>query len=137
MGAIVAGLLGLAWSAVTFFVVPVLVIEKAGPFEALKRSTQILKGTWGESLGASGGIGFFCFLAMLPCMALIGVGAFLLTQSVALGVAMIVLGVVGLLIVSLISSALSAIIQAAIYLYGASGKVPDGFDTGTLRAAFA
>ena len=43
---VVAGLLGMAWSAVSYLVVPVLVVEKAGPIEAVKRSTALLKKTW-------------------------------------------------------------------------------------------
>jgi hypothetical protein len=137
VGAIVAGLLGMAWSAVTYFVVPVLVIEKAGPVEAIKRSGAILKSSWGEAIGAKGGIGFFCFLAMLPCLALIIGGGVMLGKIVPLGIALIVLGVIGMLIVSLISSALSAIAQAAIYMYGASGDAPTGFQVSNLRGAFA
>ena len=136
-GAIVAGLLGMAWSAVTYFVVPVLVIEKAGPFEAVKRSTSILKSTWGESLGAKGGIGFFCFLAMLPCIALLFAGLWMMSQTTSIGIALIALGVVGMLIVSLVSSALSAIVQAAIYMYGSTGNAPSGFESNNLRGAFA
>ncbi|KAA5541785.1 hypothetical protein FYK55_16370 [Roseiconus nitratireducens] len=136
-GAIVSGLLGMAWTAVTYFVVPVLVIEKAGPIEAVKRSGAILKSSWGEAVGAKGGIGFFCFLAMLPCIALIIGGGVLMSQSAVLGIALLAFGVIGLLIVSLVSSALSAIVQAAIYMYGSSGSAPRGFEASNLRGAFA
>ncbi len=50
VGELVAGLLGMAWAIVTYLVVPVLVVEKAGPIEAVKRSTALLKKTWGEAL---------------------------------------------------------------------------------------
>src|SRR5262245_4882427 len=49
-GAIISAILGLAWSVMTFFVVPVLVVEKVGPFEAVQRSMAILRKTWGEAL---------------------------------------------------------------------------------------
>ena len=52
VGQLVSGLLGMAWSIVTYLVVPVLVVEKAGPIEAVKRSTALLKKTWGEALTA-------------------------------------------------------------------------------------
>lgn len=137
VGAIVSGLLGMAWAAASFFVVPVLVIEKAGPIEAIKRSATILKSTWGESLGAKGGIGFFGFLASLPFIVMIVGGAFLTASIGVAGVAVIVLGVIGLMIVSLATSAMSAIVQAAIYMYGANGDAPAGFDAGNLRGLFA
>lgn len=137
VGAIVAGLLGMAWSAVTYFVVPVLVIEKAGPLAAIKRSGAILKSSWGEAIGAKGGIGFFCFLATLPFIGLIIGGGVVMMNVTSLGIALIACGVIGLLIVSLVSSALSAIVQAAIYMYGSSGDAPSGFEASNLRGAFA
>ena len=38
VGYYISMLLGAAWSIMTFFVVPVLVVEKTGPFEAVGRS---------------------------------------------------------------------------------------------------
>src|SRR5262249_51826250 len=49
-GQLISGLLGLAWTVLTYFVVPVLVVEKVGPFEAIRRSMAILRKTWGEAL---------------------------------------------------------------------------------------
>ncbi|MCM2374787.1 DUF6159 family protein [Aporhodopirellula aestuarii] len=138
LGEFIVGLLGMAWSAVTFFVVPVLVIEKVGPITAVKRSTEILKSSWGEALAGNSSIGFFCFLAMLPCIGLIIGGGVVAGNGMALlGAALALIGVLGILLVSLISSALSAIIQAAVYMYGASGTAPSGFESSTLRSAFA
>lgn len=138
VGAIVSGLLGMAWSAATFFVVPVLVIERLGPIAAVKRSGQILKSSWGEALAGNSSIGFFCFLAMLPCIGLIVGGGTLVGNQMAIpGGALIATGVLGVLLVSLISSALSAIVQAAVYMYGSSGNAPVGFESSTLRGAFA
>ena len=138
VGAIVSSLLGMAWSAATFFVVPVLVIEKLGPIAAVKRSGQILKSSWGEAFAGNGTIGFFCFLAMLPCIGMIIGGVVLATGDLAIvGFVLIAIGAAGILVVSLISSALSAIIQAAVYMYGSNGEAPDGFESTTLTSAFA
>ena len=136
-GAIVSSLLGMAWAALTYFVVPVLVVEKVGPITAVKRSGTILREAWGESMGAHLGIGFVVFLAMLPGIGLIVGGIALVAATPSLGFALIVIGVLALLVVSLISSAVSAISQAAIYLYGANGDTPQGFEAECLGAAFA
>lgn len=136
VGAIVSSLLGMAWAALTYFVVPVLVVEKVGPITAVKRSGTILREAWGESMGAHLGIGFIVFLAMLPGIGLIVGGAALVAATPPLGFALIVIGVLALLVVSLISSAVSAISQAAIYLYGANGDTPQGFEAESLVAAF-
>ncbi|TWU41000.1 hypothetical protein Poly41_18350 [Novipirellula artificiosorum] len=138
VGQFVSAILGMAWSAATFFVVPVLVIERLGPIAAVKRSGELLKSSWGEALAGNSSIGFFCFLAMIPCIVLIVTGGIMLGGNLAIvGGILVVLGVIGILIVSLISSALSAIVQAAVYMYGASGDAPTGFDASTLRSAFS
>jgi len=138
VSAIVASLLGMAWSAVTYFVVPVIVVERAGPLKAVKRSFQVLKKTWGEALIANFGIGFIVFLASLIAIIPLILGAVAIGSGlIPLGIAAIVFGVVALLIVSLISSALNSIIIGALYLYASEGTVPQQFDDDFFRHAFA
>src|SRR5262249_1074067 len=48
---------GLAWNVATFLAVPVLVVEGVGPIEAVKRSSQLLKKTWGEQIVGNIGLG--------------------------------------------------------------------------------
>jgi hypothetical protein len=138
IGALVAGLLGMAWSIVTYFVVPVIVVERTGPIQAAQRSFQIMKKTWGEALTANFGIGIFVFVlslaGLLPLM--LGIVALAAGQVVLGGIA-IVLGIVVLLGVSLVSSALQSIIVGALYLYAAEGTVPQQFDDEQFRHAFA
>ena len=70
-GTFIASLLGGAWSVVTYFVVPVLVVEGVGPMTAIQRSWSVLTKTWGESIGGHAGVGW----ALLPFWLLgIGVG---------------------------------------------------------------
>jgi hypothetical protein len=56
IGGLIVKAVGLAWNVATFLVVPVLVAEKKGPFEAAQESVQLLRKTWGEDL--LGGLGF-------------------------------------------------------------------------------
>src|SRR5262249_36395741 len=70
VGEFVSALLGTAWTVLTYFVVPVLVVERVGPIQAIKRSMKILRKTWGEALIGNIGIGFFMFLLALPWLAL-------------------------------------------------------------------
>ncbi len=138
VGAIVASLLGMAWSAVTYFVVPVIVVERTGPIEAGKRSLQILKRTWGEALTANFGIGLVVFAASLVGLIPLFLGGFALAVGqTVLGVVALAMGIILLLIVSLVSSAMNAIIIGALYLYAAEGTVPQQFDDQLFRAAFA
>jgi hypothetical protein len=136
-GAFVASLLGMAWSAVTYFVVPVIVVEGTGPIEAGKRSFGILKRTWGEALVTNFGIGFIVFLVSLIAMIPLILGAIAIAAGhVLLGILAIVFGVVALLAISLVSSALNSIIIGALYLYASDGTVPQQFDDGVFRNAF-
>jgi hypothetical protein len=138
VGQIVASLLGMAWSAVTYFVVPVIVVEKTGPIDAAKRSLQVLKKTWGEALVANFGIGIIIFLASLVALIpLVSGVAAIATGAVWLGIIGVVVGVIALLLVSLIGSALNTIIIGALYLYAAEGAAPRQFDDDLLRHAFS
>lgn len=65
LGKIITGIIGVIWNIATFFVVPVLAYENTGPFEAIKRSSKIMKENWGESLTATFSFALFQFLAII------------------------------------------------------------------------
>jgi hypothetical protein len=137
-GQFISALLGTAWSVITFFVVPVLVVEKVGPFQAIQRSLAILRGTWGEALVGRLGLGLLLFLLMLPGCALVLGGSVLLGQHAGLfpGLGLVTLGGIYLLLWSAVGSALNGIFLAALYQYAALGSVADGFDRSTMQQAF-
>jgi hypothetical protein len=124
VGTIVARLVGLAWQLVTFLVVPILVIEDLGVGDALRRSKDLFKKTWGENVVGQFGIGFVGALLTIP-------GVLLIAGGVALGTAgMIVLGGIGLvwvLVAAVVISALSGIYRTALYHYAAYGQAPGEF----------
>ncbi len=133
IGTIVARLVGLAWNLVTFLVVPILVLEDLGVGDALKRSKDLFKKTWGENVIGQFGLGIVGFLLSVPGVLLIGIG-------VAIGtVGLWVLGAVGvvwLLVAAVIVSALSGIYRTALYHYAANGTVPGEFSGIDFEAAF-
>jgi hypothetical protein len=135
IGQIVAGLLGMAWTVVSFLVVPILVIENKGPIAALKDSTTLLKKTWGEQLVSNFSFGMIFFLLGIPAFGLILLGI-LLGNTLAM-VACIALAVVYLIVLALVQSALQAIFQTALYLYARDGRVPDGFRAEVLGNALS
>src|SRR5262249_39867725 len=81
VGQFISGILGMVWTVITYFVVPVLVVEKTGPFAAISRSTSILKKTWGESLVGGIGITLFIFLLALPGILLLFVAGAVLAMN--------------------------------------------------------
>ena len=58
-----------------------------------------------------------------------------LTGSIAGIAACIVLGVIYLIVLALVQSALQAIFQAAVFLYARDGQIPAGFDSNLLGNA--
>jgi len=139
LGKIVIWILGAVWTLATFFVVPVLVMENLGPIDAAKRSVEIVKKAWGESIVGNLGIGILTFLAMLflvvPC-AILTVVVAVKTGSIAVAIGGAALTVALLVLISLVSSALASILLSALYLFATGGRVPPGFEPARLKAAF-
>ncbi len=136
VGRFISGLLGAAWTVMTYFVVPVLVVEKVGPFQAIGRSVQILRKTWGEALIGKIGLGLFLFLLSLPGILLIFFGVMVGVNQFAIGATLAVLGMIYLLISSAAGSALNGIYLSALYQFAEVREVPQGFDSAVLEKAF-
>lgn len=137
VGQIVGGVLGFAWSVATFLVVPVLVVENVGPFEAIKRSTGYLKRTWGEQLIGNVGIGLvFGLLMMLVIFAGGALLLFLFQASVTLGLVGVVALILLVGILALIGSALGGIFTASVYRYATKGDGGSMFNNQVLATAF-
>ncbi len=134
VGQIVSSVLGFAWGVMTFFVVPVLVVEKVGPLEAVKRSCKVMTQTWGESLVANFGAGLVIFLLFLGALVPVLLGALIGGPALVVG---IVVSVLLVIVVSLISSAANTIIITALYQYATNRRAPDAFDVDLLSGAFA
>ncbi len=137
IGRFIAGLLGMAWTAVSFLVLPILVIEKKNPLSALKESTVMLKRTWGEQLMCNFSFGLIFFLLFIPGIALAALGIFIGTSTgnTVLAVACIAIAVIYFIALSLIQSALQVIFQTALYYYAKHQTAPAGFDAETLGGA--
>jgi hypothetical protein len=138
VGQIVSSIFGFVWNVVTFLAVPVLVVENIGPVDAVKRSGELLKKTWGEQLIANFGMGvvfgLLSFVILIPGIILIVAVAG--TQSVGLVVLAIALLVILLIGLGLVSSALTGIFQAALYRYATQGSSGGFFDDSVLQGAF-
>ena len=130
VGAIVGRLIGVAWSVVTFFVVPVMIYEPLGPVDAVKRSATLFRQRWGEQLVGNGSISVALGLVAMP---LVVVCAILAAASPALAV---VIGVLGFGTLLAAGAALSGIFNAALYRYAVSGEVNGPFSESDFQQAF-
>ena len=123
VGQIVVSLVGGAWALVTFFVVPVLVLEDKGVVDSVRESVTLIRKTWGESIVGSG--------SMLVIFVVIGV----LEPSVSCsdvhgGSSAILFGSRLALFLILVGdprgrlSAMQGIFVTALYTYAKTGTVP-------------
>ena len=138
LGKLVSGMLGVAWTLVSFLVVPVLVTRNIGPLDAVKESALLLKKTWGENLIGQGGVGLV-FGLLYVVLGLVGAAAIVAAaisgNGWLLGLAIALL-VVALLTAALTQAALAGIYSAALYRYAAGAGSSTGFDAQLLGQAF-
>jgi len=135
---ILAAILGTAWTAMTYFVVPAIVMEGLGPLASIKASLANLRKIWGEALVSNFSIGFITFLIGLPVILLGGFLAYLGIQSgssvgMVLGVSA---AVILLVLLALASSAADTILKGLLYSYATGRDVPTDIDTAQLQDAF-
>ena len=130
IGSIVIRLIGMGWAIATYFVVPVLALEGLGPFDSIKRSVEVLRKNWGQSLVLHLGMGLVGFLltvaALVPAVA--GVALSVAMESIVPAIAGGAMSLLCLIGLSLVISTLKVIIQTALYRFAATGSAPEGFD---------
>jgi hypothetical protein len=138
LGRLLVGAVGLAWNLATYLVVPVLVVEDVGPFEAVQQSASYLRKTWGEQIVGNAGMGLVFGLISLGAIAL-GALVFVLAigaQSTVLAIAAVVFVALALVAIGLVSSALSGIYAAAVYRYAAEGETGSFFTPAMVQGTF-
>jgi hypothetical protein len=130
LGRILLGLVGVAWTVLTFFVVPVLLYEPVGVGDAIKRSGSIFRQRWGETFVGNGTIGLALFLVSIPVFV---VGGLLTAAVPVLGIALLV---VGLGVLMAIGSATTGVFNAALYRYATTGETSGAFTQEDMAASF-
>jgi hypothetical protein len=116
--------LGTAWSAATYLAMPVLVAERRGGYDSMRRAGRLFRQTWGETSLAELGFRIATANLLLLCVAILVLllhwldeaAAILLFAALALAVAVVVTSV-------------QAIYRAALYIFAAEGVLPTDFDT--------
>ena len=137
IGYIVVQLLGAAWTMVTFFVVPLIVIEHRSLGDAFKTSLSMLRRTWGEQIAANFGLGIAGLLVGLVAFAISAALFFVLSPIGAIGVILAIgIGAVLLIGVALVFATLDGIFKAALYNYASDGQVPSLFPDDVVQNAF-
>jgi hypothetical protein len=137
VAAIIEGLLGAAWSVMTFFVIPIVALEGLGPVASVKRSWSIIKERWGEGVVGSVSIGLAVFVAVLIPELGVGLGFAVLAHAHrAAAIAVASLGGVILAAGVLVAATLNSIFRVALYRYATTGHVSAMFEQQLLDGAF-
>lgn len=135
----IASVLGMGWSIIAIFVIPGMVYHDLSPFDAIKKSVDTIKKTWGESIIISSGVGLIQFLLLIA-----GIVASIIITYIGLVVfsnPVIILysaisAVVYIVLLFLVFGVLAQVYNTALYVYADTGAVPVGFTEATMADAF-
>lgn len=127
-GNVVAALFGLAWSVITYFVVPVVIFEDTSTTGMFRRSGQLVREVWGESLGAEAGVGIVTFL-LAGVGLLLSLGLFVIVPTGTTAGLALVLVIAAVLILGglLIGQTLGGIAKTAVYVFATENESPAYF----------
>jgi Family of unknown function (DUF6159) len=137
-GRFISAILGSAWTAMTYFVIPVIVVDGVGPVEAFKRSLGTLKNQWGTALVGGFSLGFLGLLVIIP-VALVGGGLiWLATQSMGTPglIAAIAAATVLFAIGMAVNSAAGVVFKALLFNFATNRSLPQGINASHFGDAF-
>ena len=137
IGRIIIGLIGMAWSLLTFFVLPVMILEKASVTDSIKKSGALFKKTWGENVVGQFSMGLVFFLLALLGIIPLGI-AVLSAMSGSLPIMVVFIGITFLywLVLGILNASLNGIFLAALYNYASKGTVVSGFSEESIKGAW-
>jgi Family of unknown function (DUF6159) len=135
IGQIIIGFIGMAWSLITYFAIPVMIFEEKGPVEAIKESASLFRKTWGETLVGQGSIGIV--MIILGIAGLIPVILALMSGFFPLFLVLLAVYIIFLALLIVIGSSLQGVYNTALYLYATTGNVPEAYSKELIENAFA
>jgi hypothetical protein len=130
LGKIVIRLVGAGWSLATFFVIPAMVVEELPVPEALPRSIEVFKNTWGETLAGGLNLGI---AGMVSWLALFAVSGLLVWAGAGLSALAVLIP--GAILLAVLFSTLQGVFVASLFQFATSGTAA-GFDHALLANAF-
>ncbi len=139
LGKIIFGVIGIAWSVASVFVIPFIITETSlNPFHLLRQSADTLKKTWGESLIGYVGIQFgslivvFSSLLILAGMVLIAVQL----HSSSMIIIACTFWLIGIIAFSYLTNVANHIYRCALYIFATDGRIPGPFDQASMQSAW-
>ncbi|MBI3550627.1 MAG: hypothetical protein HY078_16445 [Elusimicrobia bacterium] len=131
------GAINLGWTLATFLAIPVLAVEGGAPIPAIRRSAELFRRTWGQTLAAGVGLGalnaiLFVALGAVPAIALfiVGINA-LVGNGGGWSMLAMMLGLLwmptALVLISIVSGVASNVFRMALYVYATEGVIPEEY----------
>lgn len=117
-GNVLAAIGAAAWSIVTLFVTPFIMLQGQGAVQALKSSVAMVKEKWGTQVTGGIRIGLRLLIIILPGIALVIGGIYLLSgsgASVSLGLVLLGIGILLFMISAVLGNALRSIFSVALF----------------------
>jgi len=134
---VLAGLMQVAWTIISFFVLPLIILRGKGPVQAIKESVKLIRATWGMQV--AGGVrigGIIALIAVLPGILVAVVGGFIaMSGTPAVGVPISAIGVIVVIVATVLISAMKAIFSVAMLHYVEQGTALGPFNADELQSA--
>lgn len=123
-----------SWSVVSYFVVPIIVVDQVNVFSALRRSVDAMSQRWGKGAISRLGLYWFFFFLNIPTLILLGAGHYPEGPWPASLTLVVVLYFYTTVVVY---QTASSVLSVVLYRYASNGTVVEGFKEEHLREAFA
>jgi hypothetical protein len=136
-GAIIARLVGLAWSIASLFAIPILALEGGSATHALKRSTTLIKQRWGEGVSGNVIVAAWTVLVFIPLLVVFIVGIAATRHAPAARILVFALAAAAFVALVALSGVVRQIFAVALYRYAADNNTSGPFHEHDLRVPFS
>ncbi len=123
-----------SWSTVSYFVIPILVVDQVNVFSALRRSVEGMSKAWGKGAVSRLGLYWFFLLLNIPTFVLIALGHYPdgpWPNSLTLVVLVYIYTTI------VVYQTAASVLSVVLYKYASDGTVVPGFKAEHLKNAFA
>lgn len=136
-GSIVVRLVGVGWSLVSLFAIPILALEECSAPQALKRSAGVVKERWGEGISGNVMITAWMALVMIPLAVVFAVALAATFGDPAARDGVIFAGLLAFVAINALAGVVRQTFAVALYRYATTGSGDGPFEPRDLQAPFS
>lgn len=128
----VLGLAELGWRLAVFLALPVVAAEGVTPLQALRRSGDIFRKTWGQTFAGGLGIGAFqlavwLLVGVAPGIVLFYLGLYNTGSNYGLALAGVGWMPLSLILIALVGESMLMVFRMVLYVFAVEGVVPEEY----------